>query len=119
MAGLEIKEVSEHVFLFYFDDPMVRAKVWLRQPWNFNKSFLVFPKVSDDGEIDKKGFSICSFLVQMQGIPVLWMTKKVGMLLGGKAGKVLKVNVDEGRLTGGKWLCVRVVVVVDVTKSLN
>lgn len=47
--GLEIKETSKQNFLFYFDDPMVRAKVWLRQPWSFNKSLMVFTKFAEDG----------------------------------------------------------------------
>lgn len=61
--GLEIKETSDRVFLFYFDDPMVRAKVWLRQPWNFNKSLMVFTKVDADGAINEQGFTRCPFWI--------------------------------------------------------
>lgn len=102
---------------FIFEDPMVRAKVWLRQPWNFNMSFLVFAKVLDDGEINEKGFSVCPFWLQMQRISALWMTDKVGMLLVGKAGKVLAVEGDGGKLVGGKWLHARIL--VDITKPLK
>lgn len=59
--GVEINEVYDRVFLFYFDDPMLRAKVWLRGPWNCNKSLLVFFKVSDDGEIYEKDFQSIRF----------------------------------------------------------
>lgn len=45
------------------------------------------------------------------------MTEKVGFLLGEKVGDVLKVDVDEGKLIGGKWLCVRIL--VDVSKPLK
>lgn len=80
-------------------------------------SLLVFSKVNDDGEIDEKGFSKCLFWLQIQRIPALWMTKKVGLLLWGKADKVLVVDGGEGKLKGAKWLRVRVL--FDVTKLLK
>lgn len=45
------------------------------------------------------------------------MIEKVGMLLEGKASKVLAVDDDRGKLVGGKWLCVQVL--VDITKLLK
>lgn len=66
-----IYEVSDRVFMFYFDDLMVREKVWLRLPWSFSKSLMVFSKVSVDGEIDENGFNVCPFWLQLQGIPTL------------------------------------------------
>lgn len=78
---------------------------------------MVFTKVVDDGVIDEKGFFGCSFWVHLQGIPTLWMTENVGRLLGGKAGKVIAIESDEGKITGGKWLRVRVL--TDVTKPLQ
>lgn len=45
------------------------------------------------------------------------MTEKAGLLLEGKVGKVLKVDIEKGKLTCGKWLRFRML--VDVTKDLN
>lgn len=45
------------------------------------------------------------------------MIEKVGLLLGGKTGKVLVVEGDGEKIVGGKWLRVRVL--VDVTKLLK
>lgn len=50
-------------------------------------------------------------------IPALWVSDKVGMLLGSKTGKVISVESDGGKIFAGKWL--GVCVLVDVTKPLN
>lgn len=63
---------------------------------------LVFSNVDDDGEIDEKGLSVCPFWIQMQGLPPLWMTEKVGILLRSKEWKVIKVDGGKGKFAGGK-----------------
>lgn len=116
--GLEIKQVANRVFLFKFDDPMIKARVWVRQPWYFNQSLMVFNKIPDNGEINvDKGFDECPFWIQLHGIPILWMTEKIGNLLGGKIGRILEVEADKGKLACGKWLRVRVL--VKVTRHLK
>lgn len=47
------------------------------QSWSFNRSLIVFFKVSDHGEVDDDSFNVCSFWVQMHGIPTLWMTEEI------------------------------------------
>lgn len=77
----------------------------------------MFVKVFDDGSIDESDFNLCPFWLQLQGFPTLWMTEKVGELFGCKAGKVIKVDANDGKLICVKWLSVRVL--IDVTKPLK
>lgn len=102
--GLEIKETTERVFLFYFDDLDVQAKVWLCQSWSFNKSLLVFAKVADDGSIDENDFKLCPFWLQLQGLPTHLMTEKVSELLRVGLGKLLRLMLMMVSLLEGSGL---------------
>ena len=40
-SGMVVKEVGERLFVFQFEDNMDKERVFMKQPWTFNKSLLI------------------------------------------------------------------------------
>lgn len=67
--NLEVTEVGERIFVFRFETQLERAKVFLQQPWSFNKAILVLADLNGVENIDESLFERCPFWVQLHGVP--------------------------------------------------
>ena len=82
-----IKEVSERVFIFHFEDVGEKV-VLLRQPWSFNKSLLVLKNYDGHTNPEEINFNWCSFRVQVYGPYLGMIIGKIGLILGELIGDV-------------------------------
>lgn len=80
---MDIQEVVDHtwIFLFQFSSLRDKMKVLLRQPWLFNKALIVFRDFDDDMALEDYDFRWWLFWLQLNNIPLRFMTKHVGRLL--------------------------------------
>ncbi|XVF20671.1 hypothetical protein REPUB_Repub12eG0021900 [Reevesia pubescens] len=116
-SGLQIKEVGEKLFLFKFKDEVEKDRVLVNQPWSFNKALMVFRDF--DGLVETRAINMewCPFWVQIHGLPLGMMNKKVGIVLGETLGDVEEFDLSEGDVAWGRFLRVRVN--INITKPLK
>ncbi|XVE92440.1 hypothetical protein REPUB_Repub01dG0097600 [Reevesia pubescens] len=67
--------------------------------------------------IDQLNMDWCPFWVQIHGLPVKMMTKKVGIVVAETLGDMEELDMHEGSLAWGRFM--RVKVLVSVTKALK
>ncbi|XVF88864.1 hypothetical protein PTKIN_Ptkin19aG0084800 [Pterospermum kingtungense] len=108
--NLEVQEIGDRIFLFRFQSQFERAKVFLRQPWFFNKALLVMADFNGLEQLEDHQSERCPFWVQLHGVPVGLRIKKVGWLLGNQLGDVIEVDSKGNNSVWGKWLKVQVLV---------
>ena len=61
--GLVIKEVGDRVFVFQFDDIVEKDRVFVRQPWSFNKSLIVMKALDSFFSLDIVNMEWCPFWI--------------------------------------------------------
>ncbi|XVF53137.1 hypothetical protein PTKIN_Ptkin05aG0076000 [Pterospermum kingtungense] len=81
---LNIKEVRERLFLLPFGLWIEKAKVPTRQPWVFKKSLLVMRDMDEINNIEDVDMDWYPFWVQLHGLHIKYMTKKIGEVVGKK-----------------------------------
>ncbi|TXG54301.1 hypothetical protein EZV62_019557 [Acer yangbiense] len=115
-GNVDIEMVSENVFLFFFNKPEDRNKVWDRGPWHFDKCLLVLEKPEGTGEISKLKFNKADFWIQIHDIPIMCMNRRTAKWLAEQIGEVIEIPTDS-RDCWGKFL--RVKVRIDISKPLK
>ena len=112
---LEISDHGEGILCFRFEKASDKDRVWDSGPWTFDKSTLVLC----DPAIEKPSgdeFRYVEFWVQLHGIPFKYRSVRMGELIGGKIGKVVKVEKNrEGRVCGE---FIRARIAIDIGKPL-
>ncbi|KAK6138781.1 hypothetical protein DH2020_027478 [Rehmannia glutinosa] len=115
--GFEIIDVSADGFFFVFEDPREIEKVLSLEPWTFNRSLLVLKEFEGLNSKDVDDIQYTRFWVQIHNLPDVWMTNKIGCVVGD--GLVIEFHVDadsEGRCIGPYF---RVRVLIDISKPLR
>ncbi|XVE96221.1 hypothetical protein REPUB_Repub02eG0203000 [Reevesia pubescens] len=105
---LVTREVGEKRFLFHFNDTRDRDRVFVQQPWMFNRALLVFQELDGMKKSDELDLSRVSFWVQIHGLPLGLMNEKVGIMLEESLGDIEEVETSNGRVAWGRFLRVRV-----------
>lgn len=84
-GDLEIETIADHTWVFQFGSPKDMIKLYVCQPWSFNRALIVFRKFDEDMRIEDYDFSWGSFWLQLHHIPLKFMTEQVARTLGSKA----------------------------------
>ncbi|KAL5789588.1 hypothetical protein ACOSQ2_004476 [Xanthoceras sorbifolium] len=79
---LEIEVLISNVFVLHFRNIQDRQRVYTGGPWNFDRSLLVLEKPRGNGFIDEMSFSMVEFWVQVHNVPIVCMTKNIGLFIG-------------------------------------
>ena len=114
---MSVKKVGDRLFVFQFGDKMEKKRVFVRQPWSFNKSLLVLANFEEHTKLEEVLLQWCPFRVQIHRLPLGLMTEKIGIILGETIGEVEEVDVEEGQMVWGRYLRVRVV--INIKKPLK
>ncbi|TXG66079.1 hypothetical protein EZV62_007354 [Acer yangbiense] len=113
---VEIKLVSDNVFMFYFINSEHHNRVWHRGPWHFGNSLIVLEKSVGTGNISQLAFNKSDFWIQIHEIPILCMNWKNAKWLAEQIGEVMDIPL-ESRECWGKYMRVRVR--IDISKPLK
>ncbi|OMO64639.1 reverse transcriptase [Corchorus capsularis] len=91
-CDLVVKEASDNLYIFQFDDANERDRVLVNQPWSFNRSLLLLREFSGLQVPEEVNFDTCPIWMRVFKLPILLMTEKIGRAVGAAMGNVLEVD---------------------------
>jgi hypothetical protein len=117
LNGVIFKELDDNIWLFEFEDADDMLRVLARRPWSYDRQILVINEFDGTIPSSQMAFNHSSFWVQIHDMPLLCMTKGIGMKIGGSMGRLLDVDLaGEG---AGWGRCLRIRVEIDLSKPLE
>ncbi|KAK3219568.1 hypothetical protein Dsin_013538 [Dipteronia sinensis] len=111
--SVEIEVIDENMFSFTFKNEQDRFNVLQGGPWSFDKALLVLSEPKGKGDVKGMSFKEVAFWVQIHNVPLLCVTKEIGIFLGSMVGKVREIDTGPSGECVGKYIRVRVVINVD------
>ncbi|TXG57331.1 hypothetical protein EZV62_018644 [Acer yangbiense] len=115
--GVDIEVVGENIFSFTFRCGEDRRQVLQGGPWRFDKALLVLAEPRGKWDIREISFTKVAFWVQIHNVPLICMTKEIGIFLGRMIGEFREIDVgSSGECT---WKYIRVRVVINATEQLR
>ncbi|KAL5744815.1 hypothetical protein ACOSQ2_027931 [Xanthoceras sorbifolium] len=114
---VEIESVGMNVFIFHFGCEWDRKRVLEGGPWCFDKFLIVLREVQGVGRISVLDFNFVPLWVQLYNLPIVGISKEMGIFLGGLIGKVVDIDVGSNGSCIGRFIRVRVL--VEVSKALK
>ncbi|TXG48811.1 hypothetical protein EZV62_024686 [Acer yangbiense] len=115
-GNVEIEVVVENIFMFYFNNPTDRDRIWHRGPWHFDRNLIVSEILEGTGNISQLSFNKAKFWVQIHDIPIMCMNRRMAKWLAEQIGEVIDIP-SESRDCWGKFL--RVKVLIDISRPLK
>ena len=115
--GVIFKEVQDNLWLFEFEEDGDKRRVLDGRPWSFNHQLLVINELDGSTPLSQMQFTILPFWVQIHDMPLVCMTKGVGMKIGESLGILEDVDVASDGAGWGR--CLKNRVSIDVTKPLE
>lgn len=109
-------EVRTNMFIITLAIETNKFKVMQGKLWLSDGNLFALKDLDRQSQLAKVKFEVESFWVQLHDLPVIYMDKFYGNLIGNKIGKVLEVDVDEDDTGWGKYLRVRIE--ISLTKPL-
>lgn len=101
-------EVWTNMFIITFAIETNKCKVMQGKLWLSDGNLFALKDLDRQSQLAKVKFEAESFWVQLHDLPVIYMDKFYGNLIGNKIGKALEVDVDEDDTGWGKYLRVRI-----------
>nr|XP_023871973.1 uncharacterized protein LOC111984577 [Quercus suber] len=91
--GLLISKIEEELFLVEFGDGRDKKRILEMCPWSYEKQLILLQEF--EGERVPKEITIkwTPFWVQIYNLPLMGMTREIGMEIGEKVGMVLDEDV--------------------------
>ncbi|KAL5851494.1 hypothetical protein ACOSQ3_006612 [Xanthoceras sorbifolium] len=115
--AVEVEKMKENAYTFHFQNMMDRRRALLRGPWNFDNTLLVMEVPKGYGDFSEMQFRWAKFWVQVHNVPLMCMTRNVGLALGKNIGQVREIDVEASGDCLGKFLRIRVA--IDIQKPLK
>lgn len=109
-----IREVGDHLFLFFFETANDTERVLRSKPWS-DKHLVLFRCLNGARNVRNLNFTSTKFWVQLHGLPIDRLDIPMTIQIGKTLGMVSKLE-REMDMIGGDFLQVRVE--VDVSKPL-
>ncbi|KAL5738450.1 hypothetical protein ACOSP7_031211 [Xanthoceras sorbifolium] len=94
-----------------------RKRILAGAPWNFDNSLLVLEEPTGNGDLGSMNFSKAELWIQVHNVPLVCMTKEIGLFLGRQIGEVCELDLGATGDCLGKFLRVRIR--LDVSKPLR
>ncbi|KAL5560693.1 hypothetical protein UlMin_036904 [Ulmus minor] len=113
----EVEAIGSKKFVFHFLLITDRRRVFSGGPWCFKNKLLVLEEPTGVGDYSKMSFSKAPFWIQLHNIPVFYMSKTVGSILGNMVGLVQEVECNQDGLCLGTFI--RVCTIIDISKPLK
>ena len=110
--GFRLKNLKNHVVLLIFDSKANVENILSSEPWSFDKNLMMMQQYETDSEVEDMSFNLTHFWVQVYGIPVRFMNKKVAEGLCETVGQVCHLP-NAPTADGGSFM--RVHVLIDIS----
>jgi hypothetical protein len=117
LNGVIFKVLDDNIWLFEFEDIDDMRRVLDGRPWLFDGQMLVLNEFDGITPSSQIAFNRSPLWVQIQDMPLLCMTKGIGMKIGESMGHLLEIDLA---CDGAGWgRCLRIQVEIDLTKPLE
>ncbi|TXG60171.1 hypothetical protein EZV62_014744 [Acer yangbiense] len=113
---VEIESLGDNIFMFHFNNPEDRNRIWQRGLWYFDKSLIALEKPRSLGEISLLGFNKVELWVQIHDVPIMCMNRRTAKWLAEQLGGVIEIPT-ESKECWGKFM--RVKVLIEISKPLK
>ena len=107
--GFRLKNLGNHIVLFIFDSKADVDNILANEPWSYDKNLMVLQQYEADSKVENLSFNLTHFWVQVHGIPVRFMNKRVAEGLCEIAGQVCHLQ-NAPTEDAGSFMRVRVLV---------
>ncbi|KAL5854858.1 hypothetical protein ACOSQ4_004660 [Xanthoceras sorbifolium] len=112
-----IEIVRDNTYAFYFQNLRDKKRVLAGGPWNFDNSLLVLEEPQGWGDFTKMQFKYAEFWVQIHNVPLMCMSRDIGVMLGSKIGAVKEIDLGATGDCVGKFIRVRAT--IDISRPLK
>ena len=86
--GFEVRDIGNHLVLFFFFNSSDVVRVMQGEPWSFNKHLVAVQSIDRHEDITSLDFSRKSFWVQLHGPSIQSMSHNTAMEICSVVGKV-------------------------------
>ena len=117
IGEMKIWDIGGNILLFEFDDALDLERVLELEPWNYDKSLVVFRCTVDVESAPLLPFDFVTFWVQLHNVPNQCLTQVTSEAVGNTIRALVQVADPEDDGEGGEFLRIRVV--IDIKKPLT
>ncbi|KAI7982559.1 Uncharacterized protein LOK49_LG15G00812 [Camellia lanceoleosa] len=115
--GVVFKLLGNNLFLIQFGHIVDKRRVMANGPWSFDKHLVMLKDFNGALQPSEITFSIVEFWVHASNLPLISMTRDVGVLLGNNLGQFVDMEYGEGGIAWGRTLRIRVA--INIAKPLR
>jgi hypothetical protein len=111
------KEIQPNVWIFEFSKETDKIRVLKGRPWSFDRSLLALSEFDGGIPSSQWNFTLSPFWIQIHDMPLICMTKAIGVKIGESLGTLEAVDTDGDGVEWGSVLKIRVT--IDIQKPLE
>jgi hypothetical protein len=111
------KEIQENLWLFEFSDAVDKCRVLAGRPWAFDRQALIINEFDGQTPPSQMVFTSTPIWIQVHDMPLLCMSKTVGIKIGASMGKLEDVDLAGDGAGWGR--CLRLRVNIDLSEPLE
>ena len=115
--GVIFKELDDNIWIFEFKEVDVIRRVLEGRPWSFDRQILVLNEFDGKTPPAHMAFKQSPFWVQVHDMPLLCMTKRIGVKIGKSLGCLEEVDLAGDGVGWGR--CLQTRVEIDLVKPLE
>lgn len=112
-AEFKVEQVGENIFQFTFSNKEDRDQIFRQRPWTFNGSHLILKEWNLKVPIEKISFMRSTFMVQIHGLPPVFLHEGTARQIGNLIGDVDETSLLKRVVVSARFLRFRVEVLVE------
>jgi hypothetical protein len=117
VGNVVFKDLHDNLWLFEFEKEDDKSRVLAGRPWSFDRQIVVLNEFDGQCPPAQMTFTHSPIWIQVHDMPLLCMTKGIGMKIGASLGDLEDVDVAGEGVGWGRCLCLRVS--IDLSKPLE
>lgn len=108
-ARVQIDKIEENIFKVKKD----RDFVYHTRPWSLNRALLILKEWPEDKTISEISFKMATFLIQIHGLPLIFLHEGTAESIGKQIGK-LHEELIQNCVVGKRYLQIRMDIAVEI-----